>query len=224
MDIAITWCARRKAGLQPRRPGTCSPARWPAPHAGGAAGCTHVPPAPHRPCRLGVYPNPATDPWPTLKPIPNFPPPLNLDPAEGLEFLVRQKALALPSLFTLVCAWGHGRGHMLCIYRIWCSLQPPTCAPAPLPGMQRNYWNNPANGRTGIKRTLVHMLSGQLTPGGGASTTSPMRRPDAVAVPPPAPAGQGCNAISLAACRCRYCLPRQHMYVARIPHPARPCR
>lgn len=38
--------------------------------------------------------------------------------------------------------------------------------------MQESYWNNPVNKRTGIKRTLVHMLSGQNTTGGELSSTS----------------------------------------------------
>ena len=101
-----------------------------------------------------MYPNPATDPWPTLKPIPDYPPPLNLDTFEGLTFLVSMACRMLRQPFPKGCT------------RACKTPSAPALLPPSWPGVQRNYWNNPANGRTTIKRTLVHMLSGQLTVGG----------------------------------------------------------
>ena len=96
--------------------------------------------------------------------MPGAQPPLNLDALQGLEFLVSLE-------FFFFC--GHQlvglikeTQHAVARYRPNLSaLQPhaPSLTTTPL---QRSYWNNAANKRTSIKRTLVHMLSGQNTTGG----------------------------------------------------------
>lgn len=60
---------------------------------------------------------------------------------------------------------------------------PPHPRHSSLASLQRDYWNNPANKRTSIKRTLVHMLSaqqtggGELNPYGALATRLGLRRP-----------------------------------------------
>jgi len=124
---------------------------------------------PSLPCRLGVYADPAPGPWPTLKAIPGASAAYSLNSTEGLYFLVRM---------------GHVfAGYPTCVAavqlecRCACGAQDAFASLALLPYQsqqrdmsptltQRDYWNNPTNGRTSIQRTLVHMLSGQRTNGG----------------------------------------------------------